>query len=102
MTTAIVDTGGMSEAELEAVRARAEVLGATEHVVIDGRARLYDEFISYLLKANYLRAGVYPSCVGVERISRPRRSRSWLSPAARARSHTARPAPATTTCVSTR
>jgi len=29
---------------------------------------LYDEFVSYILKANYLRNGVYPSCVGVERM----------------------------------
>ena len=42
--------------------------GADEHVVIDGRARLYDQFVSYILKANYLRNGVYPSCVGVERM----------------------------------
>jgi argininosuccinate synthase len=37
-------------------------------VVLDARARLYDEFIAYLLKGNYLRNGVYPSCVGVERM----------------------------------
>jgi argininosuccinate synthase len=29
---------------------------------------LYDQFVSYILKANYLRNGVYPSCVGVERM----------------------------------
>lgn len=68
VTTALVDTGGMTDADLYAVEQRATALGASEHVVIDGRARLYDEFISYLLKANYLRNGVYPSCVGVERM----------------------------------
>ncbi len=68
VTTVIVDTGGMTQAELAEVEARANDLGAVEHVVIDGRARLYEEFISYLLKANYLRNGVYPSCVGVERM----------------------------------
>jgi argininosuccinate synthase len=68
VTTAIVDTGGMSPAELTEVEARSTELGADEHLVVDGRARLYDEFISYLLKANYLRNGVYPSCVGVERL----------------------------------
>ena len=66
--TAIVDTGGMDAAELEAVERRATELGTERHVVIDGRARLYDEFITYLLKANYLRNGIYPSCVGVERM----------------------------------
>jgi argininosuccinate synthase len=29
---------------------------------------LYEQFVSYILKANYLRNGVYPSCVGVERM----------------------------------
>ena len=66
--TALVDTGGFSEQELEAVASRATELGASEHVVLDARARLYDEFIAYLLKGNYLRNGVYPSCVGVERM----------------------------------
>jgi argininosuccinate synthase len=68
VTTAVVDTGGMSETELAAVAARAAELGASEHVVLDARARLYDDFIAYLLKGNYLRNGVYPSCVGVERM----------------------------------
>jgi argininosuccinate synthase len=68
VTTVLVNTGGVSESELEAIRLRAEELGSRDHVVIDGRERLYDEFISYLLKANYLRNGVYPSCVGVERM----------------------------------
>lgn len=68
VTTVTVDTGGMQPAELVEIRERAESLGAVEHVVVDGRRRLYDEFASYLLKANYLRNGVYPSCVGVERM----------------------------------
>jgi argininosuccinate synthase len=66
--TALVDTGGMDPQELEAVASRATELGAAEHVVLDARARLYDDFIAYLLKGNYLRNGVYPSCVGVERM----------------------------------
>lgn len=68
VTTVTVDTGGMSRSELVEIRERAELLGADKHVVIDGRQRLYDEFVSYLLKANYLRNGIYPSCVGVERM----------------------------------
>lgn len=66
--TAIVDTGGLADAELASIGRTALELGARKHVTIDGRARLYDEFITYLLKANYLRNGVYPSCVGVERM----------------------------------
>jgi argininosuccinate synthase len=66
--TATVNTGGFDDAELREIATRADQLGASEHVVIDGRARLWEQFVSYILAANYLRNGVYPSCVGVERM----------------------------------
>jgi argininosuccinate synthase len=68
VTTVTVNTGGFDAAELTDIETRAAALGATEHVVVDGRARLFEQFVSYILKANYLRNGVYPSCVGVERM----------------------------------
>ncbi|MGH2858386.1 MAG: argininosuccinate synthase [Solirubrobacteraceae bacterium] len=68
VTTVTVNTGGFPPDELEQIESSAQELGASEHVVVDGRARLYDEFVSYIIKANYLRGGVYPSCVGVERM----------------------------------
>jgi argininosuccinate synthase len=66
--TVTVNTGGFSDEELSQIAARSSELGAAEHVVIDGRARLYAEFVSDILRADYLRGGVYPSCVGVERM----------------------------------
>jgi argininosuccinate synthase len=68
VTTVTVNTGGFDAAELADIETRADALGASEHVVIDGRARLFEQFVSDILKANYLRNGVYPSCVGVERM----------------------------------
>jgi argininosuccinate synthase len=68
VTTVTVNTGGFPPEELREIAQRAAELGGSEHVVIDGRARLYEQFVSYILKANYLRNGVYPSCVGVERM----------------------------------
>jgi argininosuccinate synthase len=68
VTTVTVNTGGFPPDELREIERRSQELGADEHVVIDGRARLYEQFVSYILKANYLRNGVYPSCVGVERM----------------------------------
>ena len=68
VTTVTVNTGGFDEAELADIELRSRELGAVDHVVVDGRERLYDQFVSYILKANYLRNGVYPSCVGVERM----------------------------------
>jgi argininosuccinate synthase len=66
--TVNVDTGGLHSGEREAVRARATELGATEHITIDAREDLYSRVISYAIKANYLRNGGYPSCVGAERL----------------------------------
>jgi argininosuccinate synthase len=68
VTTVTVNTGGFDAAELADIQTRAAALGAIEHVVVDGRARLFEQFVSYILKANYLRNAVYPSCVGVERM----------------------------------
>jgi argininosuccinate synthase len=68
VTTVTVNTGGFDAAELADIQTRAAALGASEHIVVDGRARLFEQFVSYILKANYLRNGVYPSCVGVERM----------------------------------
>jgi argininosuccinate synthase len=68
VTTVTVNTGGFPPEELREIEERSTELGASDHVVIDGRARLYEQFVSYILKANYLRNGVYPSCVGVERM----------------------------------
>ena len=68
VTTVTVNTGGFDAAELADIATRSQALGAVDHVVVDGRERLYDQFVSYILKANYLRNGVYPSCVGVERM----------------------------------
>lgn len=66
--TATVDTGGLRPGEADEIRLRAEQLGTAEHIVVDAREALYDRFVSKLIKANYLRHGVYPSCVGVERM----------------------------------
>ncbi|MEV6344672.1 argininosuccinate synthase [Actinoplanes sp. NPDC051851] len=68
VVTANVDTGGLHSGEADVVRARAEELGAVEHHVVDARAELYDRVVTYAIKANYLRNGAYPSCVGAERL----------------------------------
>ena len=65
--TANIDTGGLHSGEGEAVKARAEELGSAQHFVIDAREELYSRVITYAVKANYLRNGGYPSCVGAER-----------------------------------
>jgi argininosuccinate synthase len=67
IVTITVDTGGFTPAELARVEARARALGVRDHRTVDGRAAVYDRFVSYLIKGNSLRGGVYPMCVGAER-----------------------------------
>ncbi|GGQ87903.1 argininosuccinate synthase [Couchioplanes azureus] len=66
--TANIDTGGLHSGEADAVRKRAEELGAARHFVVDAREELYSRVITYAIKANYLRNNGYPSCVGAERL----------------------------------
>jgi argininosuccinate synthase len=66
--TANIDTGGLHSGEGESVKARAQELGSAEHFIVDAREELYERVITYAIKANYLRNGGYPSCVGAERL----------------------------------
>jgi argininosuccinate synthase len=72
VTTVTVDSGGFDAAELKAIAARSAELGAEKHVLIDGRRAIYDQHIAYLIKGNVLRGGVYPLCVGAERVVQAR------------------------------
>ncbi len=67
VTTVTVDTGGMSPADRAGIAARARALGAERHVLIDARARYFDETLRHLIAGNVLRGQVYPLCVGAER-----------------------------------
>ncbi len=72
VVTVTVNTGGIDEAEAAAIERRALELGAAQHVLVDGRADLYDDHLSYLIKGNVLRGDVYPLCVGPERVVQAR------------------------------
>lgn len=67
--TVTVNTGGLTERDAETVEARALELGAAKHFLVDGRKELFDHHLSYLVKGNVLRGGVYPLCVGPERVT---------------------------------
>lgn len=70
--TVTVNTGGLTEEDRYEVEARAKVLGATEHHFVDARQSLYEDHLSYLIKGNVLKGGLYPLCVGPERIVQAR------------------------------
>lgn len=67
--TVTVNTGGLSTEDAERLEARSLELGAERHLTIDGRADLFENHLSYLIKGNVLRGGVYPLCVGPERVT---------------------------------
>ena len=64
-----VQTGGFDADELLAIERRAQAAGVAEHVTIDARTELFDDYLRYLLFANALRGGVYPLCVSAERVA---------------------------------
>ena len=68
VVTVTVDTGGFSREELAEVEARSAELGAAGHRTVDARRALWDRVLQYLVKGNVLRGGVYPLCVGPERV----------------------------------
>ena len=70
--TVTVDTGGFSDDEKRDIAARSSDLGAAGHTLIDARADLWDDVLRYLVMGDVLRGGVYPLCVGPERVVQAR------------------------------
>ncbi|MBI2574984.1 argininosuccinate synthase, partial [Candidatus Woesearchaeota archaeon] len=66
--TVTVDTGGFDKKELEKIKERSKKLGAAKHYTIDGKNQVFSGFVTYLIKGNVLRGGVYPLSVGAERV----------------------------------
>ncbi len=71
--TVTVNTGGFTAEALAEIEALSQRLGAAGHFTIDGRYELFQDHLSYLIKGNVLRGGVYPLCVGPERIVQARK-----------------------------
>jgi len=63
-----VDTGGFKPDELKAMGEKALKLGAASYRAVDARAEVYEGFVTYIIKGNVLRGGVYPLCVAAERV----------------------------------
>jgi argininosuccinate synthase len=68
VTAITVDTGGFPEEERKTIATRAAELGADSYQLVDARERVYRQHLSYLIKGNIRRGGVYPLCVGAERV----------------------------------
>ncbi len=66
--TAIANTGGFSQAELQAIEKKAIALGAKEHETIDVTDAYYQKCIRYMVYGNILRNNTYPVSVSSERV----------------------------------
>ena len=66
--TVTVDTGGIDAAAARSLAARSVELGAIEHHLIDARAAYFDQVLKFLVMGNIRRGGLYPLCVGAERV----------------------------------
>jgi argininosuccinate synthase len=67
VVTATVNTGGLDAEASRALAAKAQRLGAVEHIEIDARDEFFDSVIKYLVMGNVKRGNLYPLCVGAER-----------------------------------
>lgn len=63
-----VDTGGFTSREVKKIKNRAKELKVKKHYFIDGKQDLFNKIVTYIIKANVLRGGVYPLSAGPERI----------------------------------
>lgn len=66
--TATVDCGGFAKKELDGIGRISRDLGASRHVTLEAKEEFYKKIVTYCIKGNLLRGGVYPLCVGPERI----------------------------------
>ncbi len=66
--TAIANTGGFGEEELERIEKKAYELGAKKHVTLDVTHTYYSKCIRYMVFGNVLRNNTYPVSVSSERI----------------------------------
>ena len=66
--TVTVNTGGFNKKELAEIAIKSKKLGSIKHYEVEAEKELYEKFASYIIKANYLKGGVYPACVGPERV----------------------------------
>jgi argininosuccinate synthase len=66
--TVTVDTGGIDAAAARSLAERSSQLGAVEHHLIDAREAYFEQVLKFLIMGNVRRGGVYPLCVGAERV----------------------------------
>ncbi len=66
--TVTVNTGGIDAEAARSLADRSARLGAIEHRLIEARGSYFDQVLKFLVMGNVRRGGLYPLCVGAERV----------------------------------
>jgi argininosuccinate synthase len=66
--TVCVDTGGIDAAAARSLEERSRALGAIAHHLVDARGAYFNQVLKFLIMGNIRRGGLYPLCVGAERV----------------------------------
>jgi argininosuccinate synthase len=77
VVTLTVDTGGIDEATARTLAERSQALGAAAHHLVDARSAYFEQVIKYLVMGNVRRGGLYPLCVGAERVLQAQTVAQW-------------------------
>ena len=68
VVTLTVDTGGFTKKDLAQIKNQAEILNVSKHITKSAKREFYEQIVTYVIKGNLLRGGVYPLCAGPERM----------------------------------
>jgi argininosuccinate synthase len=77
VVTLTVDTGGIDTAAASMLEERSRALGAVAHHLVDARRAYFDQVIRFLVMGNVRRGGLYPLCVGAERVLQAQTVAHW-------------------------
>ena len=77
VVTLTVDTGGIDAEAARVLEQRSVALGAVGHHLVDARRDYFDQVIRYLVMGNVRRGGLYPLCVGAERVLQAQTVAQW-------------------------
>ncbi len=77
VVTLTVDTGGIDAAAAAMLEDRSRALGAVAHHLVDARRAYFDQVIRFLVMGNVRRGGLYPLCVGAERVLQAQTVAHW-------------------------
>ena len=77
VVTLTVDTGGIDAEAARVLEQRSVALGAVGHHLVDARRDYFDQVIRFLVMGNVRRGGLYPLCVGAERVLQAQTVAQW-------------------------